>query len=72
MGTLRSHTDWSHKMVVNHIVLGDPVELDGDPATFEWDDSRLPNGEISEQGVITLDDEDPTYTGDVTVLEETP
>jgi hypothetical protein len=56
MGTLRSHTDWSHHMTVNDVELGDPVELDDDPATFEWDDSRIPNGEILADGTIVIDD----------------
>ena len=55
MGTLRSLTDHSG-MSVNGVTLGDPVELDDDPATFEWDDSRLPNGEIDEEGSITIDE----------------
>lgn len=28
----------------NGVLLGQPVELDGDPATFEWDDAMFPSG----------------------------
>lgn len=28
----------------NGVVLGQPVEIDGDPSTFEWDDAAFPNG----------------------------
>lgn len=58
MGTLRSFTDWSHRMSINDVELGDPIELDGDPATFEWDDPRFPNGEIDADGNVTVDDFD--------------
>jgi len=54
MGTLRSLTDHSG-MEVNGVTLGEPVELDDDPATFEWDDGRFPNGEIDEDGNIIVD-----------------
>lgn len=56
MGTLKSHTNWSHEMTYNGCELGDPVELDGDPATWEWDDSLLPNGWIDADGNVTVDD----------------
>ena len=56
MGTLRSLTDWSHQMSVNDVELGDPVELDDDPATFEWDDNRIPNGEILADGTVVVDE----------------
>lgn len=54
MGTVRSFTDHTG-MVVNGITLGDPVELDDDPTTFEWDDHRIPNGDIDAEGNITVD-----------------
>ena len=57
MGTLRSLTDHSG-MSVNGVTLGDPVELDDDPATFEWDDSRFPDGVIDYEGNITVDEVD--------------
>ena len=56
MGTLRSLTDWSHQMSVNDVELGDPVELDDDPTTFEWDDNRIPNGEILADGTVVIDE----------------
>jgi hypothetical protein len=43
-------------MSVNDVELGDPVELDDDPATFEWDDNRIPNGEILADGTIVIDE----------------
>lgn len=44
MGTLRSTTQDPTGHTYNGVLLGDPVELDGDPNTFEWDDSAFPNG----------------------------
>lgn len=51
MGTLRSATDVKG-MVVNGVLLGEPVEIDGDPGTFEYDDARLPNGEVIDGEVV--------------------
>jgi len=51
MGRLWSHTDHT-SLVVDGIILGDPVELDEDPTTWEWDDNRIPNGEILADGTI--------------------
>lgn len=56
MGTLRSLVDWSHRMSVNGVALGDAVELDSDPLTFEWDDNRIPNGEIDAEGNVIPDE----------------
>lgn len=58
MGTLRSTFDHTG-MVVNGCLLGYPVELDGDPTTFEWDHYLIPNGEILEDGTIVPDEQDP-------------
>lgn len=55
MGTLRSFTDHTG-MEVNGVLLGQPVEIDGDPNTFEWDDSALPNGTIAADGTVTVDE----------------
>ncbi len=44
-------------MVVNGVILGDPVELDGNPLTAEWDDAMFPNGTIDRAGNITPDEE---------------
>jgi hypothetical protein len=61
MGTLRSTTDHTG-MVVNKITLGDPVrdvDADGQPVgEYRWDDSRLPNGVIEDDGSVTLDETD--------------
>lgn len=43
-------------LIVNGILLGEPVELDGDPASAEFDDGMLPNGVIDKDGNITLDE----------------
>jgi hypothetical protein len=55
MGTLRSTTDHSG-LTVNGVLLGEPVEIDGNPETFEWDDSAFPNGEIDADGNVTPDE----------------
>jgi hypothetical protein len=57
MGTLRSEKDFSGN-VVNGVILGDPIEIDGNPATFEWDDSAFPNGVIKKDGTIVVDEPD--------------
>ena len=56
MGTLRSLTNWSHQMSVNGVELGDPVVLDDDPTTFEWNDSRIPTGLIDAEGNVIPDE----------------
>jgi hypothetical protein len=55
MGTLRSTTNHSG-LVVNGVILGEPVEIDGNPETYEWDDSAFPNGEIDADGNVTPDE----------------
>jgi len=49
MSRLWSHTNHTG-LVVDGIVLGDPIELDEDP--WEWDDNRIPSGEILADGTI--------------------
>ena len=49
MGRLSSTTNHTG-LVINNVILGDPVELDGDPATFEWDDTAFPNATIDAEG----------------------
>ena len=44
MGTLRSFTDEPTGYEYNGVILGQPVELDDDPHTFEWDDGAFPYG----------------------------
>ena len=72
MGTLRSYdieivTDemgnetkiyLAQGLVVNGILLGEPLELDGDPGSAEWDDLALPNGTIDRAGIVTPDEEE--------------
>ena len=55
MGCLRSTTDLTG-LVVDGVTLGDPVELDDDPTTWEWDDHRIPTGEILADGTIVPDE----------------
>jgi hypothetical protein len=59
MGTLRSASDCSG-MEVNGITLGEPTFNDDidvrEDALFAWDDSRLPNGVIENDGTIKLDE----------------
>ena len=60
MGTLRALTIEPRGYTVNGVTLGEPVELDDDPSTFEWDDSRFPNGacEVVDGELIVTVDED--------------
>lgn len=44
MGTLRSTTTDPQGHTFNGVLLGNPVEIDGNPPTFEWDDASFPNG----------------------------
>lgn len=44
MGTLRALTIEPQGFQYNGVTLGEPVELDNDPATFEWDDGAFPTG----------------------------
>ena len=55
MGRLHSTTDHTG-LVVDGVTLGDPVELDDDPTTYEWDDHRIPTGEIMADGTIVIDE----------------
>ena len=59
MGTLRASTIDPQGYEYNGVTLGEPVELDDDPSTFEWDDSRLPNGScvvIDNKLIVTVDE----------------
>ena len=53
-GTL---TSAAQGLTVNEVLLGFPLEIDGDPNSAEFDDSMLPSGIIDGQGNITLDEE---------------
>lgn len=67
MGTLRCYEWITHEdgtktsavqgMVVNGVILGEPLEIDGDPNSAEYDDSMFCNGIIDAQGNITPDEE---------------
>jgi hypothetical protein len=59
MGTLRSDSDHSGLMF-NGITLGQPArdmdDNDEPIGEYRWDDSRLPNGVVEDDGTITLDE----------------
>lgn len=60
MGTLRALTIDPQGYEFNGVTLGEPVELDDDPSTFEWDDSRFPNGEcfvVDDELIVVVDEE---------------
>ena len=59
MGTLRAFTSEPQGHTYNGVLLGDPVELDDDPATFEWDDSAFPDGvcEVVDGVLVVTPDE---------------
>ena len=44
-------------LVINGVLLGEPVQLDDDPATYEWDDSAFPNGIVMSDGTVIPDEE---------------
>jgi hypothetical protein len=50
-------TSAAQGLVVNGVLLGEPLELDGNPATAEFDDSMFPNGEILADGTIIPNEE---------------
>ena len=59
MGTLRSKSDCTG-MSVNGIALGEPTFADeiieGADSLFAWDDPRLPNGFVGDDGDMTIDE----------------
>lgn len=60
MGTLRSNSPEPTGQTYNGVLLGEPVEIDGNPETWEWDDSAFPNGEaqvIKGKLIVTVDGE---------------
>lgn len=61
MGTLRTTEIIEPGTVsVNGVLLGEPLELDGDPNTYDYDDSAFPNGTfvvVDGEAIITLDEE---------------
>lgn len=47
-------------LVYNSVILGIPLEIDGDPNTAEYDDSMFPNGRVENVdgiAVVTPDEE---------------
>jgi hypothetical protein len=55
MGIIKSFTDHSG-LVVNGVILGNPVEVDNDPLTYEWCDGMFPDGELDAEGTLTVSD----------------
>ncbi len=45
-------------LVINGVLLGEALELDGDPATYEWDDGAFPTGIVMSDGTIIPDNEE--------------
>lgn len=61
MGTLRSVSTDVKGYTYNGVVLGDPAEIDGDPATYEFDHQAFPNGTVElvdDEIVVVPDDEE--------------
>lgn len=61
MGTLRATSSEPQGQTFNGVLLGEPVEIDGNPETWEWDDSAFPNGEcevVDGELVVTPDEAD--------------
>lgn len=61
MGTLRSLSDEPTGYECNGVILGNPVELDDDPHTFEWDDGAFPYGtaNVIDGELVVVPDEQP-------------
>jgi hypothetical protein len=51
-------TSAAQGLIVNGVLLGEPLELDLDPATAEFDDSMFPNGIILADGTIIPDEDE--------------
>lgn len=47
MGRLFSDTPEPTGQQVNGVLLGEPVEIDGDPTTYEWDDGAFPDAAVT-------------------------
>ena len=79
MGTLRCYewienedgtkTSAAQGLIVNGVLLGEPLEIDGNPDTAEFDDSTFPNGTIDGQGNITVDEQEQqiNYKGEIMI-----
>lgn len=66
MGLLRSKT-YTDNLTINDVLLGQPVIVNGNGQPFGpgddiadlwfgWDDSRIPNGVLADNGTITVDE----------------
>lgn len=56
-GNLIEKRSAAQGLVVNEVILGNPLEIDGDPATAEFDDGMFPSGKILADGTIIPDEE---------------
>jgi len=45
-------------LTFNGVILGEPLEIDGDPSSAEFNDSAFPDGVIDADGYITPDEDD--------------
>lgn len=55
MGILRATSDHAGT-VVNGITLGEPATDESTPGSFRWEHEKFPNGTISDDGTITVDE----------------
>jgi hypothetical protein len=57
-GNLIEKKSAAEGLVVNGVLLGIPLEIDGDPSTAEFDDSMFPQGIILADGTIIPDEDE--------------
>jgi len=60
-GNIVSKRSAAQGYTYNGVLLGEPLEIDGDPATAEFDHSLFPNGtcEVVDDELIVTPDEEP-------------
>lgn len=54
MGRIVSDTDWSTRLTVDGVLLGTSATRD-EPPRFAWDDPRLPDGMIDQDGNVLIE-----------------
>ena len=57
-GNLIEKKSAAEGLVVNGVLLGSPLEIDGDPSTAEFDHEAFPQGIILADGTIIPDEDD--------------
>jgi len=57
-GNLIEKKSAAQGLVVNGVLLGEPLEIDGNPSTAEFDDSAFVQGIILADGTIIPDEDD--------------